>query len=626
MRNLRGSSAVPLDWQQNLRPAHVGLARESVSMSKVWRFPPYDEAIVQRLAAELKQPVLIAQILAARGFENGEQASDFLSARLVDLLAPELLPGVPEATDRIVAAVDAGRRITIYGDYDVDGVTATSILWHCLTLLGATVDYYIPHRLDEGYGLNGDALRQLHEEDTTRLVITVDCGITSVDDAALAKEIGLELIITDHHNMAESIPNAAVVVHPRLPGTDYPFGDLCGAGVAFKLAWAICKKMGDGEKASPRMRNFLMSAVGLAAIGTIADVVPLVGENRIIVRYGLASLLELSSPGLKALMKIAGTDGQKVLTSEDIGFGIAPRINAAGRLGQARLAVELLTTDDPERVVALVEYLDQLNGNRKTVERRILRQAKELVADHPEWLEQKALVLAHADWHPGVIGIVASRVAEHFERPTILISLHRPDEPGQGSGRSFAGFDLHSGLKHCREYLTTFGGHKVAAGLKIERDQIDAFRSALCDYVADNHEVKSSDVELSVDAEVRLADLTHRAVTSLEEIGPFGASNPRPVFAATKVDVSGKPKKMGEGERHLDLRVRHYGTTLRAVAFGQGEWADEIAEVDGPISICFAPVINRFRGRENVEMHLIDWQPVSADTAQSPTEESEAAT
>ncbi|MDA0281727.1 MAG: single-stranded-DNA-specific exonuclease RecJ [Planctomycetota bacterium] len=580
-------------------------------MPKVWRFPPYDEAVVRRLAGDLKKPVLIAQVLAARGFQNGEQANEFLSARLVDLHEPELLPGVPAATDRIVAAVEAGRRITIYGDYDVDGVTSTSILWHCLNLLGATVDYYIPHRLDEGYGLNRDAIRQLHEEDSTRLVITVDCGITSVDDAILAREIGLELIITDHHNMAESIPDAVVVVHPRLPGTNYPFGDLCGAGVAFKLAWAICKRMGDGKKASPRMRNFLMSAVGLAAIGTVADVVPLVGENRIIVRYGLASLLERSSPGLKALMKIAGSGSQKTLTAEDIGFGIGPRINAAGRLGQARLAVELLTTDDQERVVALVEYLEQLNGNRKTVERRILRQAKELVAENPHWLEQKALVLAHADWHPGVIGIVANRVAEHFERPTILISLHRPDEPGQGSGRSFAGFDLHSGLVHCREYLKTFGGHKVAAGLKIERDQIDAFRIDLCEYVAANHEVKSSDVELAIDAEVRLADLTHKAVTGLEELGPFGAANPRPVFASTKVELAGKPKKMGEGERHLDLRVRHYGTTLRAVAFGKGEWADEIAAVDGPISICFAPVINRFRGQENVEMHLIDWQPVS---------------
>lgn len=580
-------------------------------MPKSWRFPPYDEAIVRQISADLKIPVLIAQVLAARGFQDGKHATGFLSARLVDLHEPDLLPGIAEASERVVSAVRDGRRITIYGDYDVDGVTATSILWHCLSLLGATVDYYIPHRLDEGYGLNCDAIRQLHDDDPSRLVITVDCGITSVKEAALANELGLELIITDHHNMLDTLPDAAVVAHPRVPGSEYPFGELCGAGVAFKLAWSICQRMGDGKKASPRMRDFLMSAVGLAAIGTVADVVPLVDENRILVRYGLAGLAERSSPGLRALMKIAGQDGQKSLTAEDIGFGIAPRINAAGRLGQARLGVELLTTDDPERAGALAEYLEQLNKNRKTVERRILRQAKELVADHPEWQEQSALVLAHADWHPGVIGIVANRVAEHFERPAILISLHRPDEPGQGSGRSFAGFDLHAGVTDCSRFLVSFGGHKAAAGLKIDRDQIDDFREAFCEFVSGNHEVKSSDVELAIDAEVRLADLTHQAVTRLEELGPFGASNPRPVFAATKVELAGKPRRMGEGERHLDLRVRHYGTTMRAIAFGQGDWADEIEEVDGPISICFAPVINRFRGRENVEMHLIDWQPAS---------------
>lgn len=588
-------------------------------MPKDWRFPPYDESVVKQISAELKVPVLIAQILAARGFRNGDEATAFLSAKLVDLHEPDTLPGIAEAADRVVAAVAAGRRITIYGDYDVDGVTATSILWHCLQLLGATVDYYIPHRLDEGYGLNCDAIRSLHEEDKSRLLITVDCGITSVREAELANELGLELIITDHHNFAEALPAAAVLCHPRLPGSEYPFGDLCGAGVAFKLAWAICQRTGEDGKASPKMREFLLSAVGLAAIGTVADVVPLHGENRVLVKYGLASLAERSSRGLRALMCVAKIAEQKTLTSEDIGFAIAPRINAAGRLGQARLAVELLTTDDADRAIALADYLDQLNGNRKTVERRILRQARELVEEHPEWAEQKALVLAHPDWHPGVIGIVANRVAEHFEKPAILISLHRPDEPGQGSGRSFAGFDLHAGISHAKEHLLSFGGHKAAAGLKIERENIDAFREAFCRFVTDNHEVQPRDVEQAVDAEVRLADLTHRAVISLETLGPFGAGNPRPVFAASRVEVVGNPKTMGEGGRHLDLRVRHYGTTMRAIAFGQGEWAEEIGVTDGAISICFAPTINRFRGRETVEMQLIDWKAETASQVSATT-------
>lgn len=584
-------------------------------MPATWKFPPHDEALVRQISGELKVPVLIAQVLAARGFQSGAEASEFLSARLADLHEPDLLPGIAEAADRVVAAVAAKRRITIYGDYDVDGVTATSILWQCLQLLGATVDYYIPHRLDEGYGLNCDALRQLHEEDGARLVISVDCGITSVREAALAKELGLELIITDHHNFAEQIPDAAVVCHPRLPGSKYPFGELCGAGVAFKLAWSICQRMGDGKKASPKMREFLLTAVGLAAIGTIADVVPLQDENRILVRYGLAGLVERSSLGLRSLMRIAGLAGQKQLSAEDIGFAIAPRINAAGRLGQARLAVELLTTNDTKRATALADYVDQLNKDRRTVERRILKQAKELVEEHPEWADQPALVLAHADWHPGVIGIVASRVAEKYERPTILISLHRDGEPGRGSGRSFAGFDLHSGMNAAKEYLISFGGHKAAAGLKIDRDRIDDFREAFCSYVAENHDVGPEASVRRVDAEVRLADLTHRAVTALENLGPFGAGNPRPVFAASRCDVLGQPKKMGEGQRHLDLRVRHYGTSMRAIAFGQGDWADEIAQADSQITICFAPNINRFKGRETVEMQLIDWR-----TAQAPDE------
>lgn len=578
-------------------------------MAKQWRFPPLDEAIVRQLSAELKLPTLIAQVLASRGFQSGQQADSFLSAKLTDLHDPDSLPGVLPAVERIVGAVAAGRRITIYGDYDVDGVTATSLLWHCLQLLGAKVDYYIPHRLEEGYGLNCDAIRSLHEEDPSRLVITVDCGITSVKEAALAKELGLELIITDHHQFDETLPDAAVLVHPRLPGTEYPFGELCGAGVAFKLAWGICKRMGDGGRATPRMKEFLLSAVGLAAIGTVADVVPLLGENRIIVRYGLVSLCERSSKGLKALMKICSLEDRQVLQSEDIGFAIAPRINAAGRLGQARLAVELLTTEDSNRAVALADYLNELNKNRQTVERRILKQAKEMVAENPEWQSAAALVLADKDWHPGVIGIVASRVAEHFQKPTVLISLHREDNIGQGSCRSFAGFDLHSGLHACREHLVTFGGHKVAAGLKVEAGKIDALRTSLAEYVASNHVVVERDLEVAIDAEVRLADLTHAAVTKIEQLGPFGAEHRRPVFSASRVDVVGKPGRMGEGERHLSLQVKHYGKTMRAIAFGQGEWADEIAAVRGPISICFAPTINRFRGEERVEMQLIDWKP-----------------
>ena len=575
-------------------------------MHRIWRIAGHDERLVRELSSSLRMPPLLAQVIVARGYLTPEAATAYLAKKLVDLHEPEKLPGVSLAADRIVAAVQAGRRITVYGDYDVDGVTATSLLWHCLQLTGAKVDYYIPSRLEEGYGLNCDAIRQLHTEDANRLVVTVDCGITSTVEAALARELGLELIITDHHQFADHLPEETVLVHPRLPG-GYPFGELSGVGVAFKLAWAICARLGDGKRASPQMREFLLGAIGLTAIGTIADVVPLVDENRILVHFGLASLIERATPGLKALLRVAGLADRTALQAEDIAFAIAPRINAAGRLGQARLAVELLTTGDTERAAALATYLDELNKNRQTVERRMLKQAKELVAERPEWHDQRALVLAHEEWHPGVIGIVASRVAEHFQRPAIMISIHGVNGLAQGSCRSFAGFNLHEGLTACRHLLVGFGGHHAAAGLKIHPGGIDDFRTAFAQFVAEHHSVRPGESELNVDAEIRLGDLSVRSVTDLERLGPFGAHNPRPVFVASNVQLASPPKKMGEGERHLSIQVRQFGETLRGVAFGKGDWADELAQVTGPISICFQPTINRFQQRERVEFQLLDW-------------------
>jgi len=581
-------------------------------MERIWRISPHDPAATQKLSGATRLAPLTAQVLYARGYETADAAQKFLDAKLTDLHPPEALPGVEEASERILAAVSANRPITIYGDYDVDGVTATSVLWHCLKLAGANVSYYVPHRLEEGYGLNCEALKSIHDDAPNSLVVTVDCGIASLKEADYARELRLELIVTDHHQFAESLPEADCLVHPRLPGGGYPFGDLCGAGVAFKLAWAICKKLGDGKNASPKMREFLLDAVGLTAIGTVADVVPLVDENRVIVRYGLQSLLDRANMGLKALMMISELDGNRLLDAEDIGFGLAPRINAAGRLGQARLAVELLTTDKPERAASLADYLNQQNEIRKTVERRMLKQAKELVAANPEWEDHPALVLADPDWHAGVIGIVAGRVASHFQKPAVMISLNKQDDIGQGSARTFAGCDLHASLSAAAEHLITFGGHQAAAGLRVAGDKIDDFRAAFCNHVAGTHEVSPQDLEIEIDAEVRLADLTHRAVTELDRLGPFGQCNPRPVLASTNVELAEPPRKMGGGERHLSVRVRQYGRVMRGVSFGNGDWADELAAVRGPISICYKPTINRFRGQENVEFHLIDWQPAES--------------
>ena len=584
----------------------LGRQQRVESMSRVWRYAVHDAPRVKSLSNELGLPALVAQVLLARGVESAETAREFLSARLTDLHDPSLLPGIDEAADRVVAAIADKRLITIYGDYDVDGVTGTSLLWHCLTLAGATVDYMIPDRLNDGYGLNPGAIQAMADQDPTRLIISVDCGIASIEEARLAAELNMELIITDHHTIGESLPAAAVLVHPRLPGSDYPFGDLCGAAVAFKLAWAICQRLGDGRRASPKMKEFLLSAVGLAAIGTISDVMPLLGENRVLVRFGLAGLPGRASVGLKALLDVS--DKQPPLEAEDIAFAIGPRINAAGRLQQARLAVELLTTSDPQKARQLATHLDKLNKDRRSLETRIFKQAKKQVAEHPEWEDAAALVLASNDWHAGVIGIVANRVAEEFEKPAVLLALSAMEGTGRGSGRSFAGFDLYSGIAACSEYLTTFGGHHAAAGVSIRSDNVAPFREAFNNYVAEHHSVNDQDLELRVDAEVTLADLSRKAVIALDTLSPFGQGNPRPRFSATGVELAEDPKTMGEGDQHLRLSLKNGSRSLKAVAFGRGEWAEPIRTAQGPLSICFEPMINRWRGRESVELRLIDWK------------------
>lgn len=589
-----------------------------------WKFALHDEAQIRRLSGEMRISPLLAQVLLSRGHRSRDTASLFLDAKLLDLHDPELLPGISEAADRIVGAIRAGRRITIYGDYDVDGVTATSLLWHCLQLAGAQVDYYIPSRLDEGYGLNCEAITQLHQDDPNRLLVSVDCGIVSVREAAVARELGLELIITDHHHVGDQLPDAACLVHPRLPGSQYPFGELCGVGVAFKLAWAIGKRLGDREKSPPHIREFLKRAVALAAIGTIADVVPLVDENRLLVRFGLARLLDSPSIGLQALLQVCELSAKKNLQAEDVAFAIAPRINAAGRLGQARLAVELLTTDNPQRATALAEYLDQLNKNRRSVELKIFKQAKELVNANSEWESHKTLVLAHREWHPGVIGIVANRVAEHFSKSTILVAVTDDGVAAQGSGRAFGSFDLHAALAACAEHLDRFGGHQAAAGLRIVPGKLDGFREALARHADSCPDTRQADHELAIDAEVRLSDCTHAAVCELERLGPFGQGNLRPVFAASRVSLTEPPRKMGEGERHLSLRIKQHGAVMRAVAFGRGEWADEIAAQQGTLSISFAPVINNFQGRANVELQLIDWRSEAPGPATNAVPQSAA--
>lgn len=581
-------------------------------MGKLWRFCPHDAEQIARLERSAGVPSVVAQLLTVRGISDGEVARAFLDAKLSGLRDPESLPGAAEIADRLYAAVQAKRRIVIYGDYDCDGMTAAAILYRCLRLLGGDVGYYVPNRLDEGYGLSDDALRTLASRGA-QTVVTVDCGIASVHEAETARELGLELLITDHHEFAPTLPAAAAIAHPRLPGTHYPFGDLCGAGVALKIAWAICQRASQAKRVTDALREYLMAAVGLAAVGTVADVVPLLDENRVLVRHGLNSLRERPPLGIAMLMKVTKLDSKPSLSSEDIAFTIAPRLNAAGRLGQAQLGIELLVSDSRDRAEQLAQYIHELNNSRDSLERSIYLAALKQAQEQFDPENDPALVLSGRGWHAGVIGIVAGRLAEKFHRPVIVISLDATgDKPGTGSARSPNGLALHHALAACSSHLCGHGGHAAAAGLKIDEQRIDAFRAELCEYAGALLTPEQRRAELRIDAEAAFSQLTPQIVRQIEQLAPFGAGNPRPVLCASGVRLAEPPKRIGGGERHLSAKLVQHGTSLRAVAFGHGDWADELAQVDGALDIAYRPVINDFRGRQSVEIHLVDWRPVGA--------------
>ena len=446
-------------------------------------------------------------------------------------------------------------------------------------------------------------------------MVTVDCGITSVAEAATAAECGITLIITDHHQPGERLPAAAAIVHPGLPDQSYPFPGLCGAAVALKLAWALCQRASDAKRVGEPMRQFLMRAVGLAAVGTVADVVPLVDENRVLVRHGLTCLRHWPILGLQALEQVTGLDKKPQLEGDDIGFTIGPRLNAAGRLGQAQLGVELLTTDSPQRAQQLAEYISQLNDQRQTLERSVLLSANKQIEAQGDPHDLPALVLAGLGWHPGVIGIVAGRLAEKHHRPVVMIALDSIGaKPGIGSGRSVPGFNLHEALAACGQHLISHGGHQAAAGLTIKESAIDAFR---IDFYAYAERMISSEervAELFVDAEAPFAVLTQQTVRQIESLAPFGHGNSRPMLCTTDVRLAEPPKRIGSTGRHLSMRLVQHGVTLRAVAFGGGDWEPELLALSGPLAVAFQPVINSFRGRQTVEMHLSDWRPQSAQS------------
>ncbi|WP_406700801.1 single-stranded-DNA-specific exonuclease RecJ [Singulisphaera sp. Ch08] len=575
-------------------------------MSTRWRLRPHDPDRTATLGRDAGIPPLVAQLLLNRGIEEPTLALAFLESRLSSLHDPELLPGVVEAADRIIRAVRAHKKIVIYGDYDVDGVCGTSILWDCLRLAGAKhLDYYIPHRVDEGYGVNADALRKLATELRAELIVTVDCGISAVSEARLARELGVEFIVTDHHTIGSELPEADVIVHPRLEDSLYPFGDLCGAAVAFKLAWQIAKGFGDGKKASPHLRDFLVQSLSLVAMATVADVVPLNGENRILVRRGLIGMFAEPTAGIRALMEVSGCLGKRKLTAGNIGFNMGPRINAAGRLERAMKAVEMLTTDDLELARKIAEELDQCNKDRQELEHKIVTEAHQMITEQGGLGTRGAIVLGRVGWHPGVIGIVASRLAEVYHRPTIVVALG--DEMGQGSARSIPGLDLYKAIHQCAEGLTSFGGHAAAAGLRLPVGQLASFAERFELHCRESLTTEQLRKSLTIDAEVPLAMLSTKLVEALEMLEPHGMGNPRPLLLASGVRLLGEPRVVGERKNHLQLRLMQGSVVVKAIAWNMAERAKSLS-ANTLCSFVFHPSINEWNGRREVQLEVKDFQ------------------
>ena len=560
------------------------------------------------MARRLKTSPLIARVLHNRGLDDVETAGRFLFPKLTDLHPPELLGGIDLAAERLCRAAGDGEKVCIYGDYDVDGMTAVAILYRCLAMYGADVDYYVPHRLEEGYGVNAEAVEKIAADGTT-LLITVDCGISAVQPLRRAGQLGMDVIVTDHHTPGPALPDVLAVVHPSLPGTGtdplpaYPNGDLSGAGVAFKLAWQFARTRCGSDHVDEPTRKFLLEATSLAALGTIADVVPLLGENRVLAVYGLKGLAASEHVGIRALLASAGLAGEK-LDAYDVGFRLAPRLNACGRMGHARSAVELLTRADAQRARRIADKLEQQNVERQKIQRQILEQAVDMVeAGRLPAAADRAIALASANWHAGVVGIVASRLVDRFHRPAVVIAIDGED--GKGSARSIEGFHMRDALAACAEHLSSFGGHAMAGGLRLPAGNIKAFAEAFTRYAAERLSAGDLRPVLRIDAETTLAELSFPVVQQFEQLAPFGPGNPRPLVAVRSCRVLAAPQRLGRSGATVSFLVVQGSARLRCVGFGMGDLVDELAGIN-TVDIVGRPGLNRFGGRTSVEMQLRD--------------------
>ena len=544
---------------------------------------------------QINVPRVIAQILLNRGVSTFDDARYFLKPTLDDLHSPFLMADMDLAVERIAAAIERKEHIMVFGDYDVDGTTATTLLYLTIRLLTDEISSYIPNRMTDGYGLSIEGLQEAKSRGVT-LILAVDCGITANAEVDQAREMGIDVVIIDHHVPGETLPKGVAILNPKRADCGYPFKELCGVGLAYKVAQALAEHVGLPE-------NAVYTHMDLVALGTTADIVPLRDENRVLTKYGLDMMPQTPKSGLQALLEVAGLR-EKELSTGHMLFLLAPRINAAGRMGDATRVVDLLTTEDRKEAAELAEELNVENQRRRKEDTLTFEAARDIVEKDPFLREAKGLVLASDTWHPGIIGIVASRMVEAFNRPVVMIST--AGEKGRGSARTVGDFHLYNAIKECSDLLIQFGGHHHAAGLSIEKDRIEAFRQKFHEVVAARATPADFIPRLEIDSEIELNEMTPRMVRLMKMLGPFGPENRHPVLVSRNLSVVGNPRTIGMDKRHLKFRVKQKGRVMDAIGFGMAHFADRLNACRDHLDLAFTLEENTYRGETSLQLRIKD--------------------
>lgn len=548
----------------------------------------------QQITEYFKCPAIISRLLIRRNLRGIDDIAKFFNPNLYETHDPFLLDGMSKSVDRIIRAISNKELITIYGDYDVDGTTSTALLYLGLSRINGIVDFYVPHRMIDGYGLSMSSIEQL-QKNGTKLIITVDCGVNAIEEIKAINQFGIDIIVTDHHNPKTKLPDAHSIINPKLPTCTYPFKDLAGVGVAYKLLMGIYQKLGVNTKEN------IFRFLDLVALGTIADIVPLHDENRIFASHGLQRLIKKKNIGINALIQISGLS-HKELSTSDIIFGIAPRINAAGRMGSAVRAVELMVTSNPEKAVDLAHIIERENSLRQQIDQRTFHEACEIIENKYKNMDDNTLIVVSSDdWHQGVIGIVASKLVEKYYRPTIMVSCK--EGVGSGSGRSITGFDLFSALTSVEDTLESYGGHRYAAGFSILTEYIDHFENQLSKYSKENLKKELLTPPLLIDGELELYNINDNLIKWLEKFAPFGTGNPRPTWITRNVIIDGYPYTVGKN--HLKMKVVKDGCKFDLIGFNLGDYL-HLLKKNSKIDIVYSLERNIWQNKVTIQGKLKD--------------------